>query len=111
MTAIAAGLIDSDFDLQYVLGPDVTAYCGCVGDDDSAAKLKAENEKAGVKSAYMINTGGKTGSCAVLLTKSAKGEPVRYIPLFHIACPVLTIRSIDAYSPTSSPPKPFAQTI
>jgi len=40
----------------------VTAYCGSVGDDDSAAKLKAENEKAGVKSAYMINTGGKTGS-------------------------------------------------
>jgi sugar/nucleoside kinase (ribokinase family) len=78
VTVIAAGLIDPDFDLQYVLGPNVTAYCGCVGDDDSAAKLKAENEKAGVKSVYMINT-GRTGSCAVLLTKSAKGEPVRYI--------------------------------
>lgn len=63
----------------------MTAYCGCVGGDDSAAKLKSENEKAGVKSVYMINTGGKTGSCAVLLTKSAKGEPVRYV-LFDPHC-------------------------
>jgi len=68
VNAIATGLIDSDFDLQSVLGPNVTAYCGCVGDDDSAAKPKAENEKAGVESVYMINPREKTGSCAVLLT-------------------------------------------
>jgi len=89
----------------------VTAYCGCVGDDDSAAKLKAENEKAGVRSVYMINAGGKTGSCAVLLTKSVKGEPLRYILLIPIVFPIVTIPSIGAYSPTSSPPKPFAQII
>jgi sugar/nucleoside kinase (ribokinase family) len=96
LAAITAGLIDSGFDRQYVLGPDVTAYCGCVGSDDSAAKLKAENEKVGVKSAYMVNTGGKTGSCAVLLTKSAKGEPVRYVLLTRTRYSIITIRFIDA---------------
>jgi len=85
----------------------VTAYCGCVGGDDSAAKLKAENEKAGVKSVYMVNTDGKTGSCAVLLTKSAKGEPVRYVLLVHTSCPAMTVLSIGVYSLTSNPPKPF----
>jgi len=109
MNPIAAGLIDSDFDLQYVLGPNVTAYCGCVGDDDSAAKLKAENEKAGVKSVYMINTGGKAGSCAVLLTKSAKREPVRYVLLTYIVwlrhdhsisrCLLTDLQSAEAFRP------------
>jgi adenosine kinase len=86
----------------------VTAYCGCVGDDDSAATLRVENEKAGVKSVYTVNTGGKTGSCAVLLTKSAKGEPVRYVPLIHThiwhnhpicRCLLTDLQSAEEFSP------------
>merc|ERR1712014_561379 len=44
-----------------------TAYMGCVGKDDFAAKMKACCEKDGVKTAYMEDPSTPTGSCAVLI--------------------------------------------
>merc|ERR1712014_574487 len=44
-----------------------TAYMGCVGKDDFAAKMKACCEKDGVKTAYMEDPSTPTGSCAVCI--------------------------------------------
>merc|ERR1712193_497112 len=40
-----------------------TAYMGCVGKDDFAAKMKACCEKDGVRTAYMEDASTPTGSC------------------------------------------------
>jgi adenosine kinase len=53
---------------QWMLqAPGSTAYMGCVGQDEFAAKMKASCEKDGVKTCYMVDTSTATGSCAVLI--------------------------------------------
>jgi len=44
-----------------------TAYIGCVGKDESAAKMLAACAKDGVKTAYMVDEATPTGCCAVLV--------------------------------------------
>lgn len=39
-----------------------------MGDDALAAQLKAANDKEGLKSAYYVLKGEKTGACAVIIT-------------------------------------------
>merc|ERR1719503_9361 len=41
-----------------------TAYMGCVGNDANADLMKAECEKAGVQTLYMVDEATPTGSCA-----------------------------------------------
>lgn len=53
---------------QYVLPEKSTAYLGCVGDDDLANQLRAANDKEGLHSAYQVEKGTPTGSCAVVIT-------------------------------------------
>jgi len=53
---------------QWVLGkPKASTYFGCVGDDESRAKLLEKSEEAGVNSVYQISE-HPTGRCAVLIT-------------------------------------------
>jgi len=56
---------------QWVLGgqakPDLCSYMGCVGKDDSSAKLEEKAKECGVKVAYQYSE-KPTGRCAVLIT-------------------------------------------
>ncbi|KAI0038930.1 hypothetical protein FA95DRAFT_1612994 [Auriscalpium vulgare] len=54
--------------MQYVLPPDSVVYTGCVGDDELAEQLKAANAREGLKDAYLVKAGEKTGACAVVIT-------------------------------------------
>jgi len=52
--------------------PNSTAYMGCVGDDDFAAKMRAACEKDGVKVSYLVDKKTPTGCCAVLVNESER---------------------------------------
>ncbi|KZP17381.1 Ribokinase-like protein [Athelia psychrophila] len=52
----------------YVLPPDSVVFTGCVGDDGLAEQLKAANSREGLKDAYLVARGEKTGACAVVIT-------------------------------------------
>ncbi|KAI0066599.1 Ribokinase-like protein [Artomyces pyxidatus] len=52
----------------YVLPPDSVVFTGCVGDDELAEQLKAANLREGLKEAYLVQKGEKTGACAVVIT-------------------------------------------
>ncbi|GJJ15741.1 hypothetical protein Clacol_010019 [Clathrus columnatus] len=52
----------------YVLPPESVVFSGAVGDDDLAKQLRAANDKEGLKSAYYVLKGEKTGACAVVIT-------------------------------------------
>ncbi|KZP15644.1 Ribokinase-like protein [Athelia psychrophila] len=52
----------------YVLPPNSVVYTGSVGDDDLAEQLKVANKKEGLTDAYLVQKGGKTGACAVIIT-------------------------------------------
>merc|ERR1719446_1218289 len=48
--------------------PNMTAYMGCVGDDEYSAKMREVMEKDGVKALYMVDKATPTGTCAVCIT-------------------------------------------
>merc|ERR1719326_2032810 len=48
--------------------PGMTAYMGCVGDDQYSAKMKEVMDKDGVKALYMVDKSTPTGTCAVCIT-------------------------------------------
>jgi len=53
---------------QWILGkPNVTAYMGCVGDDDNRRILEEKAKEAGVNVKYQVCS-KPTGRCAVLIT-------------------------------------------
>lgn len=52
----------------YVMGPGTVGYFGCVGSDEYAKRLLAQNEKAGVRSMYQVSADVGTGKCAALIT-------------------------------------------
>lgn len=52
----------------YVLPPNSVVYTGCVGDDDVAEQLKIANKREGLKEAYLVKKGAKTGACACIIT-------------------------------------------
>lgn len=51
----------------FELGPNKVAYFGCVGEDKFSQQLLQENERAGVKSLYLVNKEIGTGKCAALI--------------------------------------------
>jgi len=50
--------------------PGATAYMGCVGSDDFAARMTAACKKDGVNAKYQVDATTPTGTCAVLITDS-----------------------------------------
>merc|ERR1719446_872421 len=48
--------------------PGMTAYMGCVGDDEYAGKMREVMDKDGVKALYMVDKATPTGTCAVCIT-------------------------------------------
>jgi len=52
--------------------PGSTAYMGCVGDDEFAAKMRQACEKDGVKVSYLVDKDTPTGCCAVLVNENER---------------------------------------
>merc|ERR1719335_828602 len=53
---------------QWMLqAPGATAYMGCVGNDDFAAKMRDQCEKDGVRTAYLVDAATPTGVCGCLI--------------------------------------------
>jgi len=47
--------------------PGMTAYMGCIGDDDFGKKLQAACKEDGVQAMYMVDKSTPTGKCAVTI--------------------------------------------
>ncbi|KAI0049799.1 Ribokinase-like protein [Auriscalpium vulgare] len=52
----------------YILPPESVVFIGCVGDDELAAHLRAANHREGLREAYYVKKGERTGVCAVIIT-------------------------------------------
>ena len=53
---------------QYMLPADSVVYLGCVGKDKYADQLRAANEKAGLRTEYLVDEKEPTGRCGVVIT-------------------------------------------
>jgi len=52
--------------------PGATTYAGCIGNDEFGKTMKAEAEKGGMVTKYLIDKETPTGTCAVLVQKKER---------------------------------------